>query len=111
MKQLLLSALLISLLASCASLQPQINEVSLESYQRGCTLRGVQRGLERDKAKQICQCHTTKAIEGSSVEEFLLKTERIAGASKEERQSDPIATDMKLMRDTFQSCKAELLGQ
>lgn len=111
MKYLLASAFLLMFLSGCANLQPRLNEVSLDSYQRGCTLRGVQRGLPRDKAQEICQCHTAKAIKATSIEEFLHKSERIAAASKEERQTDSLKADMKLMKDTFQSCKAELLKE
>lgn len=111
MKHLIVSIFIVGLLSGCASLQPQLNEVSLDAYQRGCALRGMKNGLERTQAKQICQCHTAKMIQESSVEEFLLKTERIADASKEERQSDPIASDLKQMRGTFKSCRAEILNQ
>ncbi len=108
--QHLLSALLVvASISGCANLQPEINNLSLESYQHGCTLRGVQRGLSPQDARKICQCHTQKAIEETSLEEFLIKTDRIAKASEQERQSDEIKADMKLMKDTFQRCKTQQL--
>lgn len=102
---LLLSLLI---LAGCASLQPRMDDMSIKSYQRGCALRGMQKGLTQENAQAVCQCHTEKAIAATSPEAFLATTERIAKASAEERQTADFKNALQHMRSTFNDCKKEL---
>lgn len=103
------AVILLSLLvSSCASLQTHMGNASLDSYLQGCIYRGVDQGIERDKATALCECHVNKAIEQSSQKEFLDSASRLANASREERQSDALAKESALVKDSFKECKASM---
>ena len=74
-------------LCSCAMLQQQMGEASIDSYLQGCIYRGVGQGIEREKAVELCECHVDAAIKKSSQQAFLDAAGRLANASKEERLS------------------------
>lgn len=93
---------------STAQVETHMNEVSLSSYQRGCAMRGQQDGLDSDTAWALCECHTHKAIEQTSLDYFIETTNKLGMASKEERMSGEMDSELDLMRSTFKACKTEL---
>ena len=99
---------LTGVLSGCASLQPQIDNVSVQSYEQGCTLRGIQNGLKRENAQAVCRCHVNKAIAQTSQDSFLQTTEYLANASEQDKQSEKFKESLALMRETFNECKVEL---
>ena len=95
-------------LCSCAMLQQQMGEASIDSYLQGCIYRGVGQGIERDKAVELCECHVDAAIKKSSQSAFLDAAGRLANASKEERLSGMLKKEITLVKGTFKQCKADL---
>ena len=93
--------------AGCASLQPKVNEVSLQSYQQGCALRGIQQGMTPEQAQKTCQCHVEKAVSLTSEATFLEYVELVGRATPEQKTSEQFKTAVKLMKDTFQACRQE----
>ncbi len=96
------------MLCSCAMLQQQMGEASIDSYLQGCIYRGVGQGIERDKAVDLCECHVDSAIKQSSQQAFLDAAGRLANASKEERLSGILEKEIALVKGTFKQCKADL---
>ncbi|MCG8672740.1 MAG: hypothetical protein MI867_25290 [Pseudomonadales bacterium] len=96
------------LLSACANLQPKIDDVSVQSYERGCTLRGIQRGMTEDIAQQVCRCHIEKAIEATSPQRFIAISEKLGTSTPQERQTEPLKSDLSLMKSTFQTCKKQI---
>lgn len=105
-----LSFILILLSTGCstAQMETHMNEVSLNSYQRGCAMRGQKDGLDSDTAWALCVCHTQKAIEQTSLDFFVETTNKLGMASREERTGGEMDTELDLMRSTFNACKTEL---
>ena len=96
------------LLTACASLQPQMDEVSMQSYERGCALRGMHRGMTENTARQVCRCHIDKAVAATSPQRFITISEKLGNSTPEERQTEPLKSDLALMKSTFQSCKKQI---
>jgi hypothetical protein len=106
-----LHAILITLavgLAGCASLQPHTDQLALHSYEAGCTMRSEQDGLSRQQAVALCECHTSKAIEQTSIREFVEIVTRFSRASREERSSPEFSDERQLMRSTFKDCRQKM---
>ena len=95
-------------LTSCALLERQMGEASLDSYLQGCIYRGVEQGIERPTAKALRQCHVDAAIQKTSQKEFLDAASRLAKASKEERLSGALAIEISLVKDSFVQCKVSM---
>ena len=95
-------------LCSCAMLQQQMGEASIDSYLQGCIYRGVGQGIEREKAVELCECHVDAAIKKSSQQAFLDAAGRLASASKEARLSGMLKKEIALVKGTFKQCKADL---
>ncbi|MBV1920978.1 MAG: hypothetical protein KUG73_09870 [Pseudomonadales bacterium] len=101
-------AVIVLALCSCAMLQQKMGETSIDSYLQGCIYRGVEQGIERNKAVELCECHVDAAIKKSSQQEFLDATGRLARASKEERLSGMLNDEISLVKGTFKQCKTDL---
>lgn len=95
-------------LAGCASVQPKINQVSLQSYEQGCALRGIERGMSSKDAQAVCRCHVQKAIQQTSEKTFLEYSELLARANDEQKQTTAFKDALHLMRGTFKACQSEL---
>ena len=108
LNKFVLFSLIIIGASGCASLQPQINEASIKSYERGCALRGIQRGMDRSKAEAVCHCHIQKVVSATSETEFLEISEKLAHASKQERKSEAFQNNLKLMKSSFHECQHRL---
>ena len=102
---LLISSLMLS---ACASLQPRVEKVSLQSYEQGCSLRGVQKGMTGEQAQAACRCHVEKAIALTSTETFLEKVELIGRADNSQKQTPAFKEAVELMKSTFTECRQEL---
>ncbi|MDX1694688.1 MAG: hypothetical protein R3208_13055 [Ketobacteraceae bacterium] len=104
---------LAGLLGGCASLQPGIDEVSLQSYQQGCALRGIQQGLSPEQAQATCQCHVETAIAQTSRETFMSYVELVGKATPAERDTEAFKEAVALMKSTFKACrkKYEMAGE
>ena len=105
---LALTALFIPLLlAGCASLQPRVNEVSLQSYQQGCALRGIRQGLSSAEAQALCECHVDTAIEQTSRETFLHYVDLVGNASPEQKNTEAFKNALQLIKTTFNDCRQQ----
>ena len=95
------------LLAGCASLQPRANEVSLQSYQQGCALRGVRKGMPAEEAQALCQCHVEAAIAQTSPDTFLAYADLIGNATPEQKNTEAFQDALWLMKETFNACRQQ----
>lgn len=96
------------ILSGCASLQPRVEKVSLQSYEQGCALRGIQKGMTGDEAQAVCRCHVDKAVTLTSRERFLKNVEFVGNADDAQRQSEAFRLAVTLLKSTFKECRAEL---
>lgn len=105
--------LMIGVLSGCASLQPRVEDVSLQSYEQGCALRGIQKGMTPQQAQDVCRCHTERAIALSSRENFLRQVELVGRADEAQRQEEEFQQAVAVMKSTFNECRREqgLLSQ
>ena len=108
MKRFASIIVIFSALTGCAALEPKVNEVSLQSYEQGCTLRGMQRGTPPKDAQAVCRCHVEKAISLTSPQAFLEQIELVGRADEAERDTDTFREAVQLMKSTFNECRQTL---
>ena len=95
-------------LTGCAALEPKVNEVSLQSYEQGCALRGIQRGMTPKDAQAVCRCHVEKAISLTSPQAFLEQIDLVGRADEATRDTDAFREAVQLMKSTFSECRQTL---
>ena len=111
MKAIISVVIFLCFLSGCAALEPRVQKVSLQSYEQGCALRGIQRGMPGEDARQACRCHVEKAIALTSPEQFMQKVELVAQATPAERDTDAFREAVQLMKSTFNECRSELASK
>lgn len=101
-----------SLLASsaCSTLKSNTSQIRLNAYERGCVMRGTEKGLSEVKAQQLCRCHIEKATQDSSAEKFLARVEAISAYQKNPVQKPDVTLveSMEKLKASFIDCKKQL---